>query len=214
MRSCRLAQWEAPQQFTGTCAEKKVHENKLSQAQQKLNKVKCQGLELINTFLFKYLGSMFAADGQQQYDVRRRIGMAMTRMGQLRNVFSSQLSLSLKLKIYKVAVCSLLVYGSEAWKLDERTCAAINGANARCLSRFTGKSIHEESSAHKRTFDLVHSIRKCRAKWLGHILRMDRNRLVFRAAAAQFDSGDEGTLFSDIPAHLTLEDITDMHRSR
>ena len=42
------------------------------------------------------------------------------------------------MKIYKSAVCCLLTYGCEAWTLDDETTAMLNGANARCLSRFTG----------------------------------------------------------------------------
>ena len=30
--------------------------------------------------------------------------------------------------IYRTAICSLLTYGSEAWHMDERTTAMINGA--------------------------------------------------------------------------------------
>ena len=95
---------------------------------------------------FKYLGSVFAADGSHSYDVKRRVTMAMSRMGQLRHVFNSKIPVNLKMKIYKAAVCSILTYGSEAWRLDEKTLATLNGVNARCLSRFTGKDAHVEAS--------------------------------------------------------------------
>ena len=117
---------------------------------------------------------MFGADGNQKFDIRRRIGIAMTRMGQLRQVFSSELPISLKLKVYRAAICSLFTYGSEAWNLDEATCAALNGANSRCLSRITGRTIQQEASERTRAFDLVAAIRRTRASWLGHILRMDK----------------------------------------
>ena len=62
--------------------------------------------------------------------------------------------------------------------------------NPRCLSRFTGKSIHEEAgAARSRTFDLVSAIRIRRLRWLGHILRMPENRLVKLAVKVQFDKG-------------------------
>ena len=124
--------------------------------------ITCEGSELKNTFRFKYLGSIFAADGDQRYDVRRRITLAMARMGKLTHVFNAKLPFSLKMKIYKCAVCSLFTYGSEAWNLDKATVAAINGANSRCLSRITGRSPHVEASARTRTYDLVHDIRKRR----------------------------------------------------
>ena len=56
-----------------------------------------------------------------------RVGMAMNRMGQLHAVFNSKISFNLKMRIYKAAVCRLITYGSEAWNLDAKTCAKING---------------------------------------------------------------------------------------
>ena len=140
--------------------------------------MQCEGAKLKNVFRFKYLGSIFAADGDQRYDVRRRIGLAMARMGKLTHVFNSEVSFGLKMRVYKCAVCSLFTYGSEAWNLDVATVAAINGANAACLSRITGRSRHVEASSRTRTYDLIRDIRKRRYEWLGHILRMPGERLL------------------------------------
>ena len=91
---------------------------------------------------FKYLGSIFSADGEHMRDVDRRVGSAMNRCGQLRHIFNSKdLPLALKVKIYKVAVSSLITYVSEEWRLDERTCVRINGSNARCMQCITGKTV-------------------------------------------------------------------------
>ena len=50
------------------------------------------------------MGSIFTADGRsEERDVKRRIAIAMQRMGALRNVFDSKIPLQLKLKIYKTA---------------------------------------------------------------------------------------------------------------
>ena len=86
----------------------------------------CEGKVLKNVFRFKYLGSIFAADGDQRYDVRRRIGLAMARMGQLNQVFNSNVKFATKKKVYKTAVCSLFTYGCEAWNITEATAAAID----------------------------------------------------------------------------------------
>ena len=61
--------------------------------------MKCEGVKVLNTFTFKYLGSIFAADGDQRYDVRRRISLAMTRMGKLTHVFNSKIPFGLKMKV-------------------------------------------------------------------------------------------------------------------
>ena len=114
--------------------------------------------------------------------------MATSRCGDLRAVFSSKsIPLRLKIKIYKTAVCSLLTYGSEAWRLDEKTIAMLNGCNARCLSHITHKSVHEEASARTRTYDLVADIRRRRFKWLGHILRLKGFRYVKEAVRVQME---------------------------
>ena len=143
------------------------------------------GKALKNVFHFKYLGSVFAADGSHSYDVKRRVTMAMSRMGQFRHVFNSKIPVNLKMKIYKAVVCSILTYGSEVWRLDEKTLAALNGVNARCLSRFTDKDAHVEVSHRTRSFDLLLTIRKRRFKWIGHILRLPVSRLVKMAVKCQ-----------------------------
>ena len=102
----------------------------------------------------------------------------MARMGQLRQVFNANIKMGLKMKVYKTAICSLLTYGCEAWDMNERTMAMINGANARCLCRFTGKDAHQEASARSRSYDLVRAIRQRRLRWLGHLLRLRGDRLV------------------------------------
>ena len=148
LKWCQLKDWESKQDFNGRLAADRAAEENKSKAQKLLKQVKCAGTNLMNTYTFKYLGSMFCADGSQDADIRRRTAIAMTRMGELRQVFSSKLPMQLKLKIYKAAICSLFTYGSEAWCLDEATCAALNGANSRCLSRITGHCMCHGASHH------------------------------------------------------------------
>ena len=159
MHSCLLRQ-EKEQNFTGTCAAGKVKTNKLIEAQKAKEAVCCEGESLENVFHFTYLGSVFSADGCQRHDIKRRVGMATTRMGQLRHVFNANISFRLKMKIYKSAICSLLTYGCEAWDLSEKNIVLLNGANARLPSRFTGKDAHMEASARNRSYDLVLAIRR------------------------------------------------------
>ena len=158
---------------------------------------------------------MFTADGQEDTDIKRRIGIAMTRCGQLRFILGSNtISTKTKMQIYRSAVGSLFTYGSEAWNLDQRTCDKINGVNARCLSRITGKSCHEEASARTRTYDLVKSIRQRRHKWLGHILRMQGDRLVKLAVRVQFENGSAGNIFMNTPPHATYDQIVHVEQDR
>ena len=52
-------------------------------AQKLKAKVKCEDRELKNVVRFKYLGSIFSADDSQGFDLRRHIGMTMSRCGTL-----------------------------------------------------------------------------------------------------------------------------------
>ena len=170
-------------------------------------KVKCCGIELKNNFKFKYLGSMFTADGEQDMDLRRRTGMETARCGQLRSILSSKnIPLATKLKIYKCAVDSLFTYGNEAWTLTDKCLRRLNGANVSCLSRFTGKTRPEETRESTTTYSLCNDIRRRRLTWLGHILRMKDSRLVKRAAKVQFQSKGKGDLFMDAP-DLRFEEL-------
>ena len=203
------------QSFAGTCADRCVKDVKVAEAQKHKPKVKCEQAELKNVAVFKYLGSLFYADGQHRQDVTRRIALAMNRCGKLRHVFDSKdLPMSLKLSVYKAAVASILTYGSEAWHLTTRTQARLNGANARCLSRFTGKSSHEEASKYKRTYDLVSAVRSRRYKWLGHILRLPGPRLVKVAVQAQYEMGLSGNICMDAPHTSCFEELTQLAQDR
>lgn len=102
------------QHYEGTVAAKLHREAVLTEAQSKEEAVYCQGKPLENVFSFHYLGSMFTADGQENKDIQRRTGMAVTRCGQLRFVLGSKtISTQTKMKTYKCAVGSLFTYGSE-----------------------------------------------------------------------------------------------------
>ena len=130
----------------------------------------------------------------------RRIDLAANRCGELRHIFNSKgLPIQLKLKIYKVAVAPILTYGSEAWRIDEKTKARINGTNARYLRRITGKTAKEEASSKSRSYDLVEAVRRRRYIWLGHILRMppSENRLVQLAVKIQYERSLPGNIFMD-----------------
>ena len=196
--------------FQGTVAEKNAVMKKKQEKQQDRPSVMCEGEKLKNVFLFKYLGSIFAADGSQEPDLKRRIGIADTRMGQLRHLFnSSQVPLATKLKLYEAAVVSLFTYGCEAWTLTPKTIRKINGANSRLLARITRRTVHEE--ARSPSYDIIRSIRYRRLVWLGHILRLKKvkqhdnsgnfmgyaERLVKTAVQHQHAEGYEGSLLMD-----------------
>ena len=73
---------------------------KIPGAQKQRPEVKSEGETLEIVFRFRYLGSIFAADGSQIFDVERRVALVMRRCGQLKQGFDSDvISLRVKLNI-------------------------------------------------------------------------------------------------------------------
>ena len=127
--------------------------------------------------------------------------MATQRFGKLRNIWwDDNLHLNLRMRLYKSCICSILTYGSEAWKITRKVAAALNGVNSRMVSVITGKTIHEEASNGK-SFDLTMWIRARRLQWLVHILQLGPERAIRKAVFAMYMYKDpqEGDLLMDAP---------------
>lgn len=177
--------------------------------------VKCEGTILKNCFHFKYLGSMFAGGGTEGVDIRRRVGMAISRCGQLRFVLEAKgIDVRTKMKMHECGVGSLFTCGSEAWSLSVKCMRQLNGASAVCLSRFSDKTRVEESRETTCSYSLVNDIRRRRLVWLMHILRMDSERLVKRACRIQCEMGREGNILMDSPKNLSYEELEALARDR
>ena len=65
MRTCQHRP-ESLQNFDNTIADQKVRLSKTVKAQEDKAQVRCEQDTLKNVFLFKYLGSVFAADGSRK----------------------------------------------------------------------------------------------------------------------------------------------------
>lgn len=98
--------------------------------------------------------------------------------------------MKVKLNIYKAVVMSLMTYDSETWSLNAESMTKINGANAWCLSRITGKTVYQKTSVCTQTFNIIKALSRRRFKWLGHILRMSDERLVQKAVKVQSEKGE------------------------
>ena len=118
------------QNFTGTLAAEVVQVCKLVKQQELRPEITCEGEQLKNTFRFKYLDTIFTVNAKQKYDIRTRIAKSFARCGELRNIFDAKtLPIKLKLRLYQAAVCSILTYGCETWRLTPD--ATSNAPNKR-----------------------------------------------------------------------------------
>ena len=152
-------------------AKKEAKKAKKEEAQKLLPKAFWGEEPADNCWNFEYLGSIFTPDGSCMPDVRRRIAMAQQRHGKMRHIWKSKdLHPRLKMRLYVSAVLSIMVYGSEAWRLTQEVQKAINGANSKMVAAITGRTIQEEAQKEGETYDAVTGIRVTRLKWLGCIL--------------------------------------------
>ena len=91
-------------------------------------------LERVNDFI--YLGSTKTSNGDCEPDILCRIGMAKSKMVDLKNIWKDKdLSYELKIKIMKVLVWTTMTYGAEGWTLWADEKKRIQAAEMWCYRR-------------------------------------------------------------------------------
>ena len=79
---------------------------------------------------FTYLGSKVSTDGDSGKDVQARLAKANQAFGSLNAVWKSkQLRVKTKIRIFKSNVLSVLLYGSECWKMTKEICKKLDIPN-------------------------------------------------------------------------------------
>ena len=126
---------------------------------------------------FKYLGTYLSKDGSLKLEFEERLTRAHQAMGMLKNIWNnSNFSIHTKIKIYKVMVRSILIYGHESWystvTTDNKLLAFENKALRRILGikwwdRVSNASIREITGLQP----VDEFVRFSRWKWLGHVYR-------------------------------------------
>ncbi len=115
---------------------------------------------------FKYIGSMFVANGQGTEETRSRINLARSAFSRLQSCLWSRREISLRTKgtVYQVVVRSILLYGCETWP--------VRVADERKLEVFDDDSIHHTLRVRHRvchpwncvTASALHAYRHCSYK--------------------------------------------------
>ena len=88
-----------------------------------------------------------------------------------------RLSRTIKLRLYRVCVCSSLTHCCEACTLNRTVMRSVNGFNSRCLHVMTGQHYRETATA--QAYDLVLAMRRRCLRYRGHVLRMPADRMVW-----------------------------------
>ena len=127
---------------------------------------------------FVYLGSKITTDGDCIHEVRSRISKANYAFASLRSIWTTtNLSNHTKIRIFKSNVLSVLLYGSECWKVTVQIEKILDVFQTKCLRRIlkihwpntiSNKDLYERT----KTSPLSTEVHRRRWKWLGHIYRM------------------------------------------
>ncbi len=124
--------------------------------------VRLHGEPLKDVEKFKYLGSMFVANGQGTEEIRSRINLARSRR---------EISLRTKGRVYQAVVGSILLYCCETWPVrvaDERMLEVFDNDNIRRILRVRRRDIRVPSVELRHRVCLLVRIR---LRWFGHATR-------------------------------------------
>jgi hypothetical protein len=123
--------------------------------------------------------------------------MAKAAFNKKRNLFSRTFNLELRKKLVKCYVWSIALYGAETWTLRAVDQRHLDNFEIWCWRRiemisWTDHVRNEDVLLGvKEQRNILHEIRKRKAKWTGHILR--RNCLLQRVIEGKIQSGIEVT---------------------
>ncbi|XP_022806441.1 uncharacterized protein LOC111343517 [Stylophora pistillata] len=124
-----------------------------------------------------YLGSNISKDGGADRDVQGRIGKARTALTTQRPVWNSKtISRKTKLRIFNTNVKSLLLYGSETWRITKATSNKLQCFVNKCLRSMMDVHLpevirNEDLCARTDQERIDIQIRRHKWGWIGHSLR-------------------------------------------
>src|SRR5271155_1128704 len=134
-----------------------------------------------------YLGMVFSADGRWKLEVDRRVQAGRAALSSVSKhvIWNRNISTHVKKVVFEVMVKSKLMYGSEVWLANKSEMARMETVQndfLRWVCGYTRKDrMHvEELRAQVRMRSLEDSVCCKRLEWMGHLIRMDGNRLVSR----------------------------------
>jgi sorting nexin-29 len=148
-----------------------------------------QGLRLGNERLnyterFKYLGSYISEFGESTQDIRVRTACALSTMNSLKDIWSDKkIRVETKMRLYRSLIQPIALYGCETWTLRAKEESMLNVFEMAALRKIAGVKLIDkirneairEQLGQRRT--IVNEVHERQNRWLGHVLRMDGNRI-------------------------------------
>ena len=129
-------------------------------------------IEVVTKFVF--LGALITEDGLCENEVRRRIAMGKSAMGGLTSIWKDRgVTLETKVKLVKVLVFPIVLYGAETWTMRKHERRKIDAVELWCwriswMERKTNISIIENI---KPEWTLESRVAKAALSYFGHVVR-------------------------------------------
>ena len=120
---------------------------------------------------YKYLGSHIL-NSEKDFNIRK--GMAWSACNKMDKLWKSSLSRKIKIRLFRVTIEPILLYGSETWTLSARQHRRLDGCYTRLLRRVLNLSWKSHPSLNDIYGDLPRIsslIRKRRVQFAGHCAR-------------------------------------------
>ena len=136
---------------------------------------------------FVYLGSVVSKDGGTDEDIKSRINKARHAFNTLRQIWRSKaLSIHNKIRIFNTNVKSVLLYGSETWRVTKTNTHKLQTFTNRCLRnilniRWPEVVSNEELWNMSKQAPLETEIKKRKWGWIGHTLRKPATNITRQA---------------------------------
>ena len=181
-------------------ADKIIKFNKRSALVEADPKVVYNGLPLNNVHQFRYLGSQTEASGGCELELEYRIGYASGAFKAHSGIWKNMIfCLDFKIRLFKVCILSILLYGCESWKMTRKMVRNLRGFTARCFARITNVRVAAmEDVVHY--VDVILMVERRRWKWLGHAIRMSKSRNPYRCL--DLLDYQPGSLLAHLPLNL------------
>ena len=132
---------------------------------------------------FTYLGSVMSSDGTIDKELETRIGKAYSAFSSLcRLWYNRNIRTCTKIRIYRAAVLTVLLYGCEAWTTTEAQNSRVEAFHQRCLRRILRiqwykRVTNREVLERARIEPISKFIGNGRLRWFGHLVRMPEDRV-------------------------------------
>ena len=139
--------------------------------------INCVGEVLEQVSAFTYLGNLITTSGGTEEDVEARCRKAQVAFSILRPIWRSKfISRWTKIRIFNYNVKSVLLYGSETWRLTKKIITQLQTFTNRRLRYILGvwwprKISNEELWQRTKQERIEVTIRRRKWRWIGHIMR-------------------------------------------